>query len=167
MATTYSSWEECLVAQPQLNKALLRLAKLKKADGMPDNGTRIYWDKFEPWLTVNIEQLQKEVVAGDGKSIDELKKETLMLENTERRLDIKKKEGKYLEPEDVKIFLAGVGNAIAVILNNHFSQLAPSLTGKSTAEIDLELKKVASEVFTTFKKDMRKFVTDVSRDIKE
>lgn len=159
--TIYDSWRECITAQPTITREVLRVAKLKRAEGMPNSGTRIYWDKFKPWLDAHIGEIQQDLLKYRDRTKEDIEIEQAEedLENT--KLKNQKLRGEYLDPVDVRVFLAGIGNAISNILKTTFTQLPPKIAGKTTAEIDVELQKTASDVFKLFKSDMEKFLKDV------
>lgn len=149
----YTNMTSCSAATG-VPKKVLRLAKSLNAPGFRTNGT-IDWTRLEPWLTVNRPEIDAKL-AGEV-SLEDLRKETLQRDIKLKDLEIQKRKRLYLDPEDVKGFLASMATAQSAVLKKVIRELPPKLAGRSAGEIEALLEQAILEVFNLFKKGVEKW----------
>jgi len=145
----YNSMKALANAEPAATMAILRMAKGLNAPGFNINGT-INYKLLEPWLKERKEELED----GSSDSLQYYKKEIAKKDVVLRDLEIQKRKGNYLEPEDVKAFLNKVALSQNALFISRMKELPVKLEGKKAADIDTALKEVTHEICSIFSKEL-------------
>ena len=148
--------------------------KLKMAKGMgcpAFKSGRLNSTQYEDWLLLGTNKNTLESayntkfpsgkgnVGNDGEndeSTEELKRQKIAKELTLLDLEIKKKSGEFLSPDDVKDFLVRLRLAFESTIKGWSGILPPKLIGLSQAELEAAIKQETSSLLNTFKDEIKK-----------
>ena len=138
---TYTSIS-ALSSATGLDKKILKLARKKDFEGCYANGT-VAWNRLKPVLEARYNELTDALPDDIATLKQELVKRDIKLKD----LEIKKREGNYLEPEDIKQFLVSLATKLSVSIKKELGELPPRLAGKDEASIQIEITKTLSNIF--------------------
>jgi hypothetical protein len=147
----YENWNELMLDLPQYDRATLRKARLSGCPGFAKSGYRVDWTLAEPWMKEHITELATPTSKGEMRTLEDLRKEKVIVDIENVKLKNKELQGLYLNPEDVKQFLVELATAQSVMLKKIFSELPPRLTGLDEPNIKLVLDKSLVEIFELMK----------------
>jgi hypothetical protein len=129
---------------------ILKMAKVANAPGFNSNNS-VNYSLLAPWLLENQEQLE----ANYHDTLEHYKKEIAKRDVVIRDLEIKKRKGEALDPEEVKSFLAKVATIQSALLTARFvHDLPPKTTGLSIGEIKELNKNAVIEICNVFSKEL-------------
>src|ERR1039458_6719392 len=138
------------------------VAKLKiardKLGAQGFNHARVNWETFEAWVTVgtnkaSLDELYSSTYAstqGDNRTTEEIKRSILSKDDVLRDLEIKKKSGDYLDPEDVGKFLLQLRLSFEGTINGWVGELPVKMVGKTQGEIESILNNEKNILLTNF-----------------
>lgn len=152
MADTIYPNQRALSTAENIPLAIIRISKAKNAPGFSSNGT-VNWTRLQPWLTENMTVIEAEL----NDTLEFYKKESAKREVILKDLEISKRRGEYLDPNDVKEFLNKVALAQNALFISRMKELPVKLAGKTSQEIDKTLKETTQEICSIFSKSMDKW----------
>jgi hypothetical protein len=127
-----------------ISKEILRTAKKNGAPGF--RGSQIYWDELGPYLSKN----KVVIEAQTEDTLKTRKAEGVKLDNEIKKLEIIKRKGEFLNPEEVIKFLVVLRLSFETVLKGWSSELPPMLVGKSQGEIEYMVKEQVTKLFNDF-----------------
>ena len=125
-----------------LSKKLIKAAKLKNFAGFKASN-RIDWRLLKPEIERRIDELVTSTTRDLATLKELLAEKDLILKD----LEIKKKEGNYLEPDDVKKFLVELATKLSVIIKKELLELPPRLAGKNEPGCKVEIDNAIKAIF--------------------
>jgi len=137
----YASIKQLSIATGLPTK-LLKLAKVKSWPGFHPS-SRVNWKLLKPVIEAKIDELQ----TGTARDLATLKELLAEKDLILKDLEIKKKEGNYLEPDDVKKFLVELATKLSVIIKKELLELPPRLAGKNEPGCKVEIDNAIKAIF--------------------
>lgn len=137
------------------DRNFLRAAKAHGCPGFIHH--RINWELAGPWIEANKAQIE----AWADESLENIKKENLIKDGLLKDLEIQKRKGEYISPDDVKQFLTSMGVAQSAILKKMIKELPPKCVGRPVGEIEQMVEATVLEIFNVFKDGTDKWLKDI------
>ena len=142
----------------------LKLAKALGADGY--KGNRIQWEVFEKWYAIEINKNKLDLAFSkkdNTRTIEDVRLENAIKDGKLMDLDIRKKEGEYLDPKEVSDFLLKLRLAFESTIKGWATELPAKMVGKSTGELEYILNNEISVLFSTFGEQIKSKVKECSK----
>lgn len=140
-----------------------KLAKKLGADGF--KGNRVRPAQLLAWYAIpdNKAKLDnafalKNVTSNSTRTLEEVKLSLLEKDEILRDLEIIKKKGEFLVPEDVDAFLLKLRLSFESTIKGWITELPPRLVGKTQPEIEAIVSNEISILFSTFHDQIRRGV---------
>ena len=165
METYYDNYTQAEAAMGW-PKRKLKLAKKLGADGF--RGNRVRPEQLLAWYAVpdNAQKLDnafnlKNKALNSNRTIEEVKLSIAEKDEKLKDLEIIKRQGEFLTPEDVGDFLLRLRLSFESTIKGFIIELPPKFVGKSQAEIEYELNNQVSILLSTFSQQIKAKMKDM------
>lgn len=138
---------EQLSAVKGISKYILKLAKRQKAPGFV--GTRIHWDKFQPWYESHKEELESQ----SEESIETYKRNLAKWQAEKARLEVAQLKGNQIDKESTRSFLRSILSAARAMLADIHTDYTPKFTGLTAEQADKQLIQLTADICARLSSD--------------
>lgn len=121
---------------------------------------RYYLKEIKAWYEVNkgiVEEYLKDNEIEDGGDIGQYKARLIKARALSEEIDLREKQGKTLDKEQVISFLKTIAGSQAIMLRNMAQELPHKILGKNITEIQIELQKSYDIICNKFKESLDKW----------
>jgi len=141
-------------------KRKLKLAKKIGADGF--KSCRVYPEKLLKWYDNPDNKLKldsafalKSSTSNDTRTLEEVKLSIAIKDEKLKELEITKREGEFLSPEEVDDFLLKLRLAFESTVKGWCLELPPKLVGLTQPEIETKINNEVTTLLATFKEQIK------------
>lgn len=121
---------------------------------------RYYLKEIRAWYDANkevVEEFLRDNEANEGGDINEYKARLIKARALSEEMDLKEKQGKTLDKEQVISFLKQIAGSQAIMLRNMSQEVPHRILGKNITEIQVELQKTYDVICNKFKESLEKW----------